>query len=111
MPPSHPETTRFAPSPSGALHLGHAYAAWFAWDCARRSGGRFLLRLEDLDAGRCQERYAAAIEQELLWLGLDWQTPVLRQSTRHAAYESAMDQLRGLGVVYPCFCTRRDIQE
>ena len=103
--------TRFAPSPTGQLHLGHAYAAKVAHDLARRSGGRFLLRFEDIDHTRVREEFYAAIEDDLRWLGLDWDGPALRQSERTAAYATALDQLREQGSVYPCFCTRREIED
>ena len=98
-------TTRFAPSPTGALHLGHAYAAHFA--AAR--GTRFLVRIEDIDCARCRPEYVDAILQDLAWLGLSWEEPVLRQSTHMAAYGAALAQLKALRLVYPCFCTRADI--
>jgi glutamyl-Q tRNA(Asp) synthetase len=103
--------TRFAPSPTGLLHLGHALAAKVAHDLARRQGGQFLLRHEDIDATRTREEYFAGIEEDLRWLGLAWDGEALRQSTRLAAYEAALGQLRARGLVYPCFCTRREIQE
>ena len=101
--------TRFAPSPSGPLHLGHAYAAWFAWRAAREAGGRFLLRIEDLDQGRCRPEHEAAILDDLAWLGLQWDGPVLRQSARFGAYAEALAGLRARGLAYPCFCTRKEI--
>jgi glutamyl-Q tRNA(Asp) synthetase len=104
--------TRFAPSPTGRLHLGHALAARVARELASRSpGGRFLLRHEDIDAPRVREEFYQGIEEDLAWLGLQWDEPPLRQSTRTAAYSEALDQLRQRGLVYPCFCTRREIQE
>lgn len=102
--------TRFAPSPTGLLHLGHAYAALIAWRQARAAGGRFLLRLEDIDPARCRTAYAAAIEQDLAWLGLDWDGPVRVQSRHLAEYQAVLDALRRRGLVYPCFCTRAEIQ-
>jgi len=102
--------TRFAPSPTGLLHLGHAHSALFAWSLARRHGGRFLLRIEDIDGPRCRPEFEDAILEDLAWLGLDWETPVLRQSERLGAYRAALDRLAALGVIYPCFCTRKDIQ-
>jgi len=102
--------TRFAPSPSGPLHLGHAYAALFAAEAAG-PGGRFLLRIEDLDQGRARAQYEEAIAEDLAWLGLAWPEPVLRQSTRGAAYAAALERLNELGLLYPCFCTRRQIRE
>jgi glutamyl-Q tRNA(Asp) synthetase len=107
-----PETvTRFAPSPTGRLHLGHAYAAKVAHDQARRDGGCFLLRFEDIDHTRVKPEFYGAIEEDLHWLGLDWDGPVLRQSDRTAAYATALEDLRRAGVAYPCFCTRREIEE
>lgn len=102
--------TRFAPSPTGDLHLGHAYAALFARDRARRSDGRFLVRIEDIDAGRCREEFVERNLEDLRWLGLAWEEPVVRQSARLPAYAAALDRLRMLDVVYPCFCTRKAIQ-
>lgn len=104
-----PETTRFAPSPTGHLHLGHAYAAFVAADAARGSGGRFLLRIEDIDRGRCRPEFETSIAEDLRWLGLEWATPVRRQSEHMADYAAALASLETIGVVYPCFCTRRAI--
>lgn len=101
--------TRFAPSPTGLLHRGHAYAALFAASMARRAGGRFLLRIEDIDAGRCRAEFVDALLADLAWLGLDWEQPVRRQSAHMPAYRAALDRLSARGVLYPCFCTRRDI--
>lgn len=101
--------TRFAPSPTGRLHLGHAFAALFAERAARRAGGRFLLRIEDIDPGRCRPAFEAAIDEDLAWLGLDWERPVRRQSEHMADYAAALDRLTAEGLLYPCFCTRRDI--
>jgi glutamyl-Q tRNA(Asp) synthetase len=101
------ETTRFAPSPTGLLHLGHAYAAWFAQDAA--SGGRFLLRLEDIDRSRCRAEFETAIFADLAWLGLAWEQPVRRQSEHLPQYQAALDRLAGAGLLYPCFCSRADI--
>ncbi|RJL11251.1 tRNA glutamyl-Q(34) synthetase GluQRS [Paracoccus siganidrum] len=98
--------TRFAPSPTGLLHLGHAYAALVA--AREASPGQFLLRIEDIDRDRCKPEYEAAILQDLAWLALDWQQPVLRQSDRMAAYRAALDQLAPL--CYPCRCRRGDIR-
>ena len=97
--------TRFAPSPTGYLHVGHAFAAL----TAARSGERFLLRLEDLDQGRAREEFVAAIFEDLAWLGLSWDEPVLRQSHRFDAYRSALARLEPM--TYPCFCTRKEIAE
>jgi glutamyl-Q tRNA(Asp) synthetase len=102
--------TRFAPSPTGRLHLGHAYAALFAERAAREAGGRFLLRIEDIDPGRCRAEFEAAIYEDLAWLGLSWETPVRRQSEHMADYAAALERLAAQGLLYPCFCTRRDIQ-
>jgi glutamyl-Q tRNA(Asp) synthetase len=104
-----PGVTRFAPSPTGWLHLGHAYAAWFAQEAAG-AGGRFLLRIEDLDPGRVRPEYEAAIHEDLAWLGLAWERPVLRQSEHLAFYRAALDRLIGQGLCYPCFCSRSAIQ-
>jgi glutamyl-Q tRNA(Asp) synthetase len=101
--------TRFAPSPTGYLHLGHARSALAGWRAARQAGGRFLLRLEDIDRARCRAEFAAAIEEDLAWLGLAWDGPVRRQSDHLDDYRAALDRLAGLGVLYPCFCTRREI--
>lgn len=103
--------TRFAPSPTGRLHLGHAWSALLGHDVARAGGGRFLLRIEDIDAGRCREDFVAGIEQDLVWLGLGWDGPVRRQSRHLADYAEALERLRRDGLVYPCFCTRKDIAE
>ena len=102
--------TRFAPSPTGYLHLGHVKSALEGWQAARAAGGRFLLRLEDVDRARCRDDYAAAIIEDLAWLGLDWDGPVRRQSEHFDDYRAALDRLGGLGALYPCFCTRREIQ-
>ena len=103
--------TRFAPSPTGRLHLGHVLAARVAHDLARGHGGQFLLRHEDIDVSRVREAYFEQIEEDLCWLGLRWDGPALRQSKRLAAYAAALDRLRALGVIYPCACTRREIQD
>ncbi|MDO5643295.1 MAG: tRNA glutamyl-Q(34) synthetase GluQRS [Paracoccus sp. (in: a-proteobacteria)] len=100
--------TRFAPSPTGFLHLGHAFSALTASGLA--APGQFLLRIEDIDTCRCKPEYEAAIHDDLRWLGLDWRMPVMRQSARLAAYQRALDHLAGLGVTYPCSCTRGDIR-
>ena len=103
--------SRFAPSPTGHLHLGHAYSALFAYDAARQTGGRFLLRIEDIDPVRCKPEFTEAIFEDLRWLGLTWEEPVRRQSQHMDDYAAALARLRGLGVLYPCFCTRREIAE
>ncbi len=102
--------TRFAPSPTGYLHLGHVRSALEGWRAARSAGGRFLLRLEDIDQGRCRDEFAAAILDDLAWLGLAWDGPVRRQSEHFDDYRRALNRLATLGVIYPCFCTRRAIQ-
>jgi glutamyl-Q tRNA(Asp) synthetase len=103
--------TRFAPSPTGRLHLGHALAARVAHDLARsQPDGRFLLRFEDIDAPRVRGEFYQEIETDLQWLGLTWDETPLRQTTRAAAYEAALTELRDRNLVYPCFCTRREIQ-
>ncbi|MEG3641299.1 tRNA glutamyl-Q(34) synthetase GluQRS [Magnetococcus sp. PR-3] len=104
-------TTRFAPSPTGYLHLGHAFSAWTAFDFAHRHGGRFLLRIEDIDGGRCRPEYIDAIYEDLNWLGIYWPEPVRQQSRHMVAYGDALVQLQDLGVLYPCFCTRKEIQQ
>jgi glutamyl-Q tRNA(Asp) synthetase len=102
-------TSRFAPSPTGQLHLGHAYSAALAERAARDAGGRFLLRIEDLDQTRSRPEFVAGIEQDLRWLGLDWDGQPLVQSQRSDSYAQALDRLGEEGLVYPCFCTRSDI--
>ena len=104
-----PLTTRFAPSPTGLLHRGHAFSAALAWRMARTSAGRFILRIEDIDTARCRPEHEAAICADLAWLGLDWDGPVWRQSERGPVYRAALDRLVALGAVYPCFCTRAEI--
>ncbi|HLY07046.1 MAG TPA: glutamate--tRNA ligase family protein, partial [Rhizomicrobium sp.] len=99
--------TRFAPSPTGYLHLGHAFAAITAREAAQ--DGRFLLRIEDLDASRCRSGFTEAVFENLKWLGLSWEEPVLRQSERTDIYRSALEQLERMGLVYPCFCTRAEV--
>ena len=102
--------TRFAPSPTGPLHLGHAFSALTAWDLAQAAGGNFLLRIEDIDQPRCRAEYEAAIFDDLRWLGIDWPEPVLRQSERLDSYGAALDRLAAIGVSYACTCTRADIR-
>ena len=101
--------TRFAPSPTGYLHLGHAYSALFALDRARTAGGRFLLRIEDIDTGRSRPEFEAAIIEDLAWLGVTWDDAVRRQSEHMDDYRAALERLDQLGVTYPCFCSRKDI--
>ncbi|MEZ0172197.1 tRNA glutamyl-Q(34) synthetase GluQRS [Microvirga sp. TS319] len=102
---------RFAPSPNGRLHLGHAYSALLNDALARRLDGRFLLRIEDIDIARCRPEYEAGIVEDLTWLGLSWEEPVRRQSEHFADYRSALQSLKGRGLVYPCFCSRKRIAE
>src|ERR1700760_1494681 len=101
--------TRFVPSPTGFLHLGHAYAALFAYDIAVEAGGRFLLRIEDIDKGRCRPEFEAGICEDLAWLGIDWERPVRRQSERLDDYRAALERLNGMGVLYRCFRTRKEV--
>lgn len=102
--------TRFAPSPTGLLHLGHAFSALTAWDIARAGAGRFLLRIEDIDQPRCRPEFEQAIYDDLHWLGLDWPEPVMRQSDRLPAYDEGLARLTEMGLTYPCSCTRADIR-
>ena len=102
---------RFAPSPTGPLHLGHAYAAVFAYELAMEKGGRFLLRFEDIDVTRVRNQYYLAIERDLAWLGIHWDGTPMRQKDRLPAYTESLQKLKSLEVVYPCFCTRREIQQ
>lgn len=101
--------TRFAPSPTGPLHLGHAYSALLAHDMARAAGGTFLLRIEDIDQSRARPQWEEQIYNDLHWLGLSWPTPIMRQSDRLPVYHAALDQLWHAGLLYHCTCTRRDI--
>jgi len=101
--------TRFAPSPTGYLHLGHAHSALIAFRAAGDSGGRFLLRIENIDPERCRPEYEAAILEDLAWLGLAWEAPVRRQSEHSGNYAAALQKLEAMGVLYPCFCSRREI--
>lgn len=102
--------TRFAPSPTGPLHLGHAYSALVGWRRAQQAGGTFLLRIEDLDRSRARPEWEAQIFDDLHWLGLDWPEPVMRQSARGAAYADTLDRLWQAGLLYECRCSRRDIE-
>ena len=102
--------TRFAPSPTGLLHLGSAYAALVAWTRAREAGGRFLVRIEDTDIRRSRREYETAILRDLKWLGLDWDGEVRRQSAHFSDYGRELDRLAKLGLVYPCFCSRAEIE-
>lgn len=101
--------TRFAPSPTGYLHLGHAASAFHVWEGARAAGGRVLLRIEDIDRTRCRAEYETAILEDLKWLGLSWDGPVRRQSDHFAEYEAVLARLRERGLLYRCFRTRREI--
>lgn len=101
--------TRFAPSPTGRLHLGHAYSALTAWKAARAAGGRFLLRIEDIDPTRCRPEYEAGILEDLAWLGLDWDGPARRQSDHLDDYAAAIEAMRARGLLYRCFRTRKEV--
>lgn len=103
--------TRFAPSPTGRLHLGHAYSAALGHRRARETGGRFLLRIEDLDPTRTRPEFVDGIIEDLRWLGLRWDEPMLVQSQRTVAYQAALDSLKAQGLAYACFCTRADIAQ
>ena len=100
---------RFAPSPNGLLHLGHAFSALFTWRAAAQLGGAALLRIEDIDITRCKPEFTEAIFEDLHWLGLEWPQPVWRQSDRLPVYTEAADRLRTLGLLYPCFCSRAEV--
>lgn len=102
--------TRFAPSPTGPLHIGHAYSAIVAHDMAKAAGGEFLLRMEDTDLQRSKPEWDAQIIDDLTWLGLTWDEPVLRQSHQLASYDPALEKLEAMGLLYPCSCTRADIR-
>ena len=104
-----PPVFRFAPSPTGALHLGHALSALVDFDLCRRAGGRFLLRIEDIDRTRCRPEYEAAIYDDLHWLGITWEEPVRRQSEHMDEYQAALDRLAAMGLLYPAFMTRADV--
>ncbi|MCK1361510.1 tRNA glutamyl-Q(34) synthetase GluQRS [Bradyrhizobium sp. 199] len=104
-----PPVFRFAPSPNGYLHLGHAYSALLNFERARETGGRLLLRIEDIDATRCRPEFEAAIYEDLVWLGIDWERPVRRQSEHLADYRAALERLSALGLVYPAFESRAEI--
>ncbi len=105
-----PLVTRFAPSPTGRLHLGHAHSALFAHSIAAAGGGRFLLRIEDIDQSRCRPEFERAICDDLAWLGLDWEMPVRRQSDHMDAYRAALDRIAAQELLYPCFCSRKEIE-
>ncbi|MEM9988507.1 MAG: tRNA glutamyl-Q(34) synthetase GluQRS [Pseudomonadota bacterium] len=103
--------TRFAPSPTGYLHLGHAFSALLAYDEAKRHNGKFLLRIEDIDQTRCRPEYEDALFKDLKWLGIEWAQPVLRQSERFSAYQQRLDVLYKSGLIYRCFRTRKEIED
>jgi glutamyl-Q tRNA(Asp) synthetase len=103
--------TRFAPSPTGYLHKGHAFSALTAFEAARAAGGRFILRIEDIDATRCRPEFEAAIYQDLTWLGLEWEQPVRRQSEHLEDYQAALSRLEADGMLYRCFRTRKEVAE
>lgn len=105
-----PYVTRFAPSPTGYLHLGHAFAALYAADLAARAGGRFLVRIEDTDLTRARPTFETAIFEDLAWLGLRWEEPVRRQSEHFDDFARALQRLKAVGCAYPCFCTRKEIE-
>ena len=109
--PVNSATTRFAPSPSGLLHLGHAYSACFAATEARGRGGEMLLRIEDIDIARCRSEFETAILEDLAWLGLEWPEPVRRQSDHFADYRAALDRLDAMDLLYPCFLSRKELNE
>ncbi|MBT7942781.1 MAG: tRNA glutamyl-Q(34) synthetase GluQRS, partial [Alphaproteobacteria bacterium] len=110
MPAASPTITRFAPSPTGLLHLGHAYSALFAANHAIAVGGRFLLRIEDIDTSRVKAEFEDAIFEDLAWLGFEWEQSVRRQSDHFDDYENALKLLEDRGLVYPCFCSRKEIR-
>lgn len=109
--PTRKSRTRFAPSPTGYLHLGHAYSALQAWDFAKEQGGELVLRIEDTDLSRARPEFEAAIFEDLKWLGLEWKEPVRKQSEHFDDYEKAVTELTNKGLTYPCFCTRKEIQK
>ena len=102
--------TRFAPSPTGPLHLGHVYSAAIGYRRALLSGGRFLLRIEDIDSARSSKDWESQIYDDLSWIGLSWEVPVLLQSDRQRHYKTALEHLATLGLLYPCRCARADIR-
>ncbi|MEL7049599.1 MAG: glutamate--tRNA ligase family protein, partial [Pseudomonadota bacterium] len=107
--PTHSPVFRFAPSPNGYLHMGHASSALTCAHLANVYGGRFLLRIEDIDVGRCRPEFVDAIYDDLDWLGLTWEQPVLFQSQRFDAYRAAAESLDRIGLLYPCFASRREV--
>lgn len=109
--PARQTITRFAPSPTGDLHLGHAYSALFAAEQAKRDGGRFLIRIEDIDITRCRQEFEVRNLEDLRWLGLDWPEPVRRQSEHFAEYGAAIDKLAQMGLLYRCYLSRRELSD
>ncbi len=103
--------TRFAPSPTGLLHLGHAYSAWLAYNAAKKTDSSFIVRIENIDPGRCKPEYETAILEDLTWLGFTWNTPVRRQSEHMDDYRNALESLHDRNLIYPCFCSRKDIAD
>ena len=103
--------TRFAPSPTGLLHLGHAFSAITAWNISQKTDKKFILRIEDIDLQRCKVEYEKQIFDDLEWLGLTWEKPVIRQKSRFNFYQEAIDILSNKNLLYPCSCTREDITE
>jgi glutamyl-Q tRNA(Asp) synthetase len=103
--------TRFAPSPTGRLHIGHAYSALFAYHEAVKNDGRFIMRIEDIDQGRCREEFIEGFYEDLDWLGIKWEKPVRRQSEHFDDYKKALEKLNEKELLYPCFCTRKEIHE
>src|SRR5436305_3229290 len=109
QPVSAPPVFRFAPSPNGYLHLGHAFSALINFEMARAAGGRLLLRIEDIDATRCRREFEQAIYEDLAWLGIEWEEPVRRQSEHLGAYRAALARLEALGILYASFESRSEI--
>ena len=107
---AEPTISRFAPSPTGRLHLGHAYSALLSYRLTRERNGRFLLRIEDIDSTRCREEFDQGIVEDLAWLGLSWEAPVRRQSRHLETYKRALEELAGKGLLYRCYCTRKEIR-
>lgn len=107
---TNPVVGRLAPSPTGLMHLGNAWAFWLAWLDVRSRGGRLILRMEDIDPARSRDEYAQSIRRDLLWLGLDWDEESPPQSGRGPAYEEALNRLTAKGLIYPCFCTRKELK-
>jgi len=102
--------TRFAPSPSGHLHLGHAFSALYAWERAGKNSENFVLRFEDIDFARCKPEFEVSIKEDLNWLGIEWSVEPLRQSERQSLYDAALEKLAEQQLLYPCFCTRKDVE-